>query len=204
MGILWHTCLAPQRPISKGLSDKRLVAPTFEHLIIVLASRGFGTATSLFIWRHHLQSHFATRGQSMPHAPREASWLTNENVTTPCPCHCVPMRVPHPAMYRRVENDYYSLQDAATRASNTDQGQKRAFYGTGQHKHVALAAHKRVLHSPACWPSRRWVEATDEPPNRPRFAEPKPSSRHPVPVLQRHARRCKNKTRGLHDESWSH
>jgi len=51
-------------------------------------------------------------------------------------------------------------------------------------------------------PSRRWVEATDAPPNRPRFAQPKPASRRPVPVLKRHARRCKNKTRGHPDESW--
>ena len=70
--------MAAFRPIFDQLSARRLVAPTFEHQAIVLTMRGLGPATYIIIWRGRHLVHFAARGQSMPHAPREASWPSNE------------------------------------------------------------------------------------------------------------------------------
>ena len=60
--------VAAFRAIFDQLSARRLVAPTFEHHIIVLVLRGLGPATYIIIWRGRHLVHFAARGQSMPHA----------------------------------------------------------------------------------------------------------------------------------------
>lgn len=57
------------------------------------------------MWRCHALCVPYVSSTSLPEDSREASWPSNEKVTTPCPCHCAPMRAPHPAMYRRVENN---------------------------------------------------------------------------------------------------